>query len=83
MQINEVVHGNLTREKVRKVLADYRADKVADYRKLPYSTLDFRQFNRAPMNRCSWIMWAKSTPRTSTTTWPGAGIRPSRRPSPP
>ncbi len=48
MQINEIVHGNLTREKVRKILGDYRADKVADYRKLPYSTLDFRQFKRAP-----------------------------------
>ncbi len=48
MQINEMVHGNLTREKIRQVLADYRAGKEADYRQLPYSTKDYRQFKLSP-----------------------------------
>jgi NADH:ubiquinone oxidoreductase subunit F (NADH-binding)/NADH:ubiquinone oxidoreductase subunit E len=48
MQINEVVHGNLTREKIRQVLADYRAGKVPDYRQLPYSTKDYRQYKHSP-----------------------------------
>ena len=48
MQINELVFGNLTREKIRHVLADYRAGNVADYRELPYSTRDFRQYKKGP-----------------------------------
>jgi len=48
MQINELVFGNLTREKIRQVLSDYRAGKVADCRKLLYSTRDFRQFKQGP-----------------------------------
>lgn len=48
MQINELVFGNLTREKIRQVLSDYRAGKVADYRQLPYSTKDFRQYKPGP-----------------------------------
>lgn len=48
MQINEVVHGNLTREKIRQVLADYRAGKEPDYRQLPYSTKDLRRFKQSP-----------------------------------
>jgi NADH-quinone oxidoreductase subunit F len=37
MQINEVVFGNLTREKIQKVIDDYRAGRTVDYRKLPGS----------------------------------------------
>ncbi len=37
MQINEVVYGNLTREKIEQVLSDYRQGRVMDYRKLPGS----------------------------------------------
>jgi NADH-quinone oxidoreductase F subunit len=48
MQINALVFGNLTREKIREVLADHRAGKVANYRKIPYSTRDFRQFKPGP-----------------------------------
>jgi NADH-quinone oxidoreductase F subunit len=48
MQINEVVHGNLTREKIRQVLADYRAGKAPDYRQLPYSTKDYRSYKHSP-----------------------------------
>jgi len=47
-QINEAVFGNLTREKVRQILADYRAGKEVDFRQLPFSTKDFRQFKQAP-----------------------------------
>ena len=31
MQINEVVHGNLTTDKIKQILADYRAGKAPDY----------------------------------------------------
>jgi NADH-quinone oxidoreductase subunit F len=48
MQINEVVHGNLTRDKIKQILADYRAGKAADYRKLPYSTNDYRSYKPGP-----------------------------------
>jgi NADH-quinone oxidoreductase subunit F len=48
MQINEVVFGNLNREKIRQVLGDYRAGKEPDYRQLPYSTRDLRQFKQCP-----------------------------------
>ena len=33
MQINEVVHGNLTKDKIKQILADYRAGKAPDYKK--------------------------------------------------
>jgi NADH-quinone oxidoreductase F subunit len=48
MQINEVVHGNLTRDKIKQILADYRAGKAADYRELPYSTNDYRSYKPGP-----------------------------------
>jgi len=48
MQINEVVIGNLTPEKIKQTLADYRAGKAADYRTLPYSTKDFRSYKQSP-----------------------------------
>jgi NADH-quinone oxidoreductase F subunit len=48
MQINEVVHGNLTREKIRQIIADYRAGKAPDFRQLPYSTGDYRQYKHSP-----------------------------------
>jgi NADH-quinone oxidoreductase F subunit len=48
MQINEVVHGNLTRDRIKQVLADYRAGKAADFRQLPYSTNDYRSYKPGP-----------------------------------
>jgi NADH-quinone oxidoreductase F subunit len=48
MQINALVFGNLTRKKIRQILSDHRAGKVINYRKLPYSTRDFRQFKPGP-----------------------------------
>jgi NADH:ubiquinone oxidoreductase subunit F (NADH-binding)/NADH:ubiquinone oxidoreductase subunit E len=48
IQIDEVVYGNLNREKLRQVLADYRAGKVPDYRQLPYSTRNFREYTQGP-----------------------------------
>ena len=48
MQINEVVVGHLTREKIKQVLADYRAGKAPDYQTLPYSTKDFRSYKASP-----------------------------------
>jgi NADH-quinone oxidoreductase subunit F len=38
MQINEVVFGRLTVERVRNILSDYRAGKTVDYRTLPRTT---------------------------------------------
>jgi NADH:ubiquinone oxidoreductase subunit F (NADH-binding)/NADH:ubiquinone oxidoreductase subunit E len=48
MQIDEVVYGNLNREKLRQILASYRDKQVPDYRQLPYSTRDFREFTQGP-----------------------------------
>ncbi len=48
MQINEVVHGNLTSARIKQVLADYRAGKAPDYQGLPYSTNDFRKYKQSP-----------------------------------
>jgi len=38
MQINEVVFGRLTPERLRGVISDYRAGKVVDYKTLPRTT---------------------------------------------
>ena len=38
MQINEVVFGRLTAERVKNILSDYRAGKAVDYRTLPRTT---------------------------------------------
>ena len=48
MQINEVVVGHLTRDKIKQVLADYRAGKAPDYQTLPFSTNDFRSYKASP-----------------------------------
>jgi NADH-quinone oxidoreductase subunit F len=48
MQINGVVVGNLTPDKIKQVLADHRTGKAADYRTLPYSTNDFRSYKQGP-----------------------------------
>ena len=48
MQINEVVIGHLTRDKIKQVLADYRAGKAPDYQTLPFSTNDFRSYKASP-----------------------------------
>ena len=38
MQINEVVFGRLTPERLKNIIADYRAGKTVDYRTLPRTT---------------------------------------------
>jgi len=38
MQINEVVFGRLTPERIKNILSDYRAGKTVDYRTLPRTT---------------------------------------------
>jgi len=38
MQINEVVFGRLTPERLRQIIADYRAGQVVDYKTLPRTT---------------------------------------------
>jgi len=38
MQINEVVFGRLTPERLKDIIADYRAGKTVDYRTLPRTT---------------------------------------------
>jgi NADH:ubiquinone oxidoreductase subunit F (NADH-binding)/(2Fe-2S) ferredoxin len=38
MQINEVVFGRLTPERIKNIIADYRAGKTVDYRTLPRTT---------------------------------------------
>src|SRR5208337_2631604 len=38
MQINEVVFGHLTPERLKNIIADYRAGKTVDYRTLPRTT---------------------------------------------
>ena len=38
MQINEVVFGRLTPERLKGIIADYRAGKTVDYRTLPHTT---------------------------------------------
>jgi NADH:ubiquinone oxidoreductase subunit F (NADH-binding)/NADH:ubiquinone oxidoreductase subunit E len=48
IQIDEVVYGNLNREKLKQILASYRDKKVPDYRQLPYSTRDFREYTQGP-----------------------------------
>ncbi len=48
IQIDEVVFGNLDRDKIQQIFADYRAGKVVDYRRLPYTTKDFRQYTQGP-----------------------------------
>jgi NADH:ubiquinone oxidoreductase subunit F (NADH-binding)/NADH:ubiquinone oxidoreductase subunit E len=38
MQINEVVFGRLTVERIKTIISDYRAGKTVDYRELPRTT---------------------------------------------
>ena len=48
IQIDEVVYGNLNREKIRQILAEYRAERVVDYRQLLHSTRDFKEYTQGP-----------------------------------
>lgn len=48
MQINEVVFGNLTSERVRDIINDYRAGKTVDYRTLPRTTNPLSQYPPSP-----------------------------------
>jgi NADH:ubiquinone oxidoreductase subunit F (NADH-binding)/NADH:ubiquinone oxidoreductase subunit E len=48
IQIDEVVYGNLNPEKLKQTLASYRDEQVPDYRQLPYSTRDFREYTQGP-----------------------------------
>jgi NADH:ubiquinone oxidoreductase subunit F (NADH-binding)/NADH:ubiquinone oxidoreductase subunit E len=48
MQINEVVHGRLTPERIRQILADYRAGKAPDYRTLRRTTNPISDYPPSP-----------------------------------
>ena len=48
MQINEVVHGRLTAERVKNILADYRAGKAPDYRQLRRTTNPLSDYPASP-----------------------------------
>jgi NADH-quinone oxidoreductase subunit F len=48
MQINEVVHGKLTPERVKSILADYRAGKAPDYRQLRRTTHAVSDYPASP-----------------------------------
>jgi NADH-quinone oxidoreductase subunit F len=48
MQINEVVYGNLTLERIRGILADYRAGRVPDYRQLRRTTNPLSAYPPSP-----------------------------------
>ena len=39
---------NQSRDKIKQILADYRAGKAADFRQLPYSTNDYRSYKPGP-----------------------------------
>jgi NADH:ubiquinone oxidoreductase subunit F (NADH-binding)/NADH:ubiquinone oxidoreductase subunit E len=48
MQINEVVHGKLTPERVKNILADYRAGKAPDYTKIRRTTNALSDYPASP-----------------------------------
>ncbi|MEJ5329593.1 MAG: NADH-quinone oxidoreductase subunit NuoF [Desulfobaccales bacterium] len=48
MQINEVVHGHLTRERFRQIIADYRAGKAPDYTTLKCTTNEVTSYKQPP-----------------------------------
>ncbi|MDD3579975.1 MAG: NADH-quinone oxidoreductase subunit NuoF [Desulfobacca sp.] len=48
MQINEVVFGNLTADRVKQIIADYRAGKTVDYRTLPRTTNPLSAYPPSP-----------------------------------
>ena len=48
MQINEVVHGHLTADKVKQILADYRAGKAPDYKTLRRTTNPLSEYPASP-----------------------------------
>ncbi len=48
MQINEVVFGRLTPDRLKNVLADYRAGKVVDWRTLPRTTNALSDYPPSP-----------------------------------
>jgi len=48
MQINEVVHGRLTAERIKGILADYRAGKAPDFRELRRTTNALSDYPPSP-----------------------------------
>lgn len=52
MEINEVVYGRLTPERVRNILADYRAGRVPDYRQLRRTTNALSEYPPSPDELC-------------------------------
>jgi NADH:ubiquinone oxidoreductase subunit F (NADH-binding)/NADH:ubiquinone oxidoreductase subunit E len=48
MQVNEVVHGRLTGDRVKQILADYRAGKAPDYRTLRRTTNPLSEYPASP-----------------------------------
>ncbi|MHB8068000.1 MAG: NADH-quinone oxidoreductase subunit NuoF [Desulfobaccales bacterium] len=48
MQINEVVHGRLTADRIKGILSDYRAGKAPDYRQLRRTTNALSDYPPSP-----------------------------------
>ncbi len=48
IQIDEVVFGNLTTERIKEILEGYQEGKAVDFRRLPYTTNDFRKYKQSP-----------------------------------
>jgi NADH:ubiquinone oxidoreductase subunit F (NADH-binding)/NADH:ubiquinone oxidoreductase subunit E len=48
MEINEVVHGKLTPERIKNILADYRAGKAPDYQQLRRTTNPLSEYPASP-----------------------------------
>ena len=48
MQINEVVHGRLTPERIKTILGDYRAGKAPDYKKIRRTTNALSDYPPSP-----------------------------------
>jgi NADH-quinone oxidoreductase subunit F len=48
MEINEVVHGKLTPERIKNILADYRAGKAPDYRQFRRTTNPLSEYPPSP-----------------------------------
>jgi NADH-quinone oxidoreductase subunit F len=48
MQVNEVLHGRLTPERIKGILADYKAGKVPDYKQLRRTTNPLSDYPPSP-----------------------------------
>ena len=76
MQINEVVHGNLTKDKIKQILADYQAGKAPTIRNCLIPLTTSAAISRARRNWCCWITSASSIQKRWMITWPEADTAP-------